>query len=175
MKRISIVNTWAGAVVGAIPPMMGWAAATGSLDPGAWLLGASLYAWQFPHFNSLAWNLRPDYSKAGYRMMSVTHPLLNARVALRYSLAMFPLSFLFPYFDITSWTFFATSSVVNGYMALGAFQFYKKSNDANARRLFFGSLVHLPVFLALLMIHKQSQEEWTDSRNQVVNEDRDRE
>ena len=65
MKRVSILNTWVGSVVGAIPPLIGWSAATGSLEPGAFILAAILYSWQFPHFNSLSWNLRPDYSKAG--------------------------------------------------------------------------------------------------------------
>ena len=69
LKRISVANTWAGAVVGGIPPLMGWVAVTQSIDPGAIVMAMSLYAWQFPHFNALSWNLRPDYSKAGYRMM----------------------------------------------------------------------------------------------------------
>jgi heme o synthase len=60
--------------VGALPPVMGWTACTGDLGVGAFVLAGLLYAWQFPHFNALSWNLRPDYSKAGYRMMSVTHP-----------------------------------------------------------------------------------------------------
>jgi len=53
---------------------MGWAACTGDLVPGAYIMAGILYAWQFPHFNALSWNLRPDYSRAGYRMMSVTNP-----------------------------------------------------------------------------------------------------
>ncbi|KAJ1722045.1 Protoheme IX farnesyltransferase, mitochondrial, partial [Coemansia biformis] len=68
MKRLWIGNTWVGAVVGAIPPLMGWAAAAGSLGPGAWALASVMFAWQFPHFNSLSYTLRADYSKAGYRM-----------------------------------------------------------------------------------------------------------
>jgi protoheme IX farnesyltransferase len=126
MKRASIANTWAGAIVGAIPPMMGYTAVTGTLmDPGAWVLGGILYAWQFPHFNALAWNLRADYSKAGYRMMAVTDPKLNARVSLRYSLAMFPLCVAVPYLDLTSWWFALDSSVVNGAMAYGAYKFWR--------------------------------------------------
>lgn len=74
MKRISILNTWVGSIVGAIPPLMGWAACAGTLGPGAWIMAGLLYAWQFPHFNALSWNLRPDYSRAGYRMMAVTNP-----------------------------------------------------------------------------------------------------
>uniref|UniRef100_V5GLE3 Protoheme IX farnesyltransferase, mitochondrial n=1 Tax=Ixodes ricinus TaxID=34613 RepID=V5GLE3_IXORI len=74
LKRCSIVNTWLGSLVGAIPPMMGWAAATGSLNhPGVWVLGALLYSWQFPHFNALSWNLRPDYSRRGLPH-DVRHP-----------------------------------------------------------------------------------------------------
>ncbi len=64
----------------------GWAGASGgTLDPAAFVLAGVLYSWQFPHFNSLSWNLRPDYSRAGYRMMSVTHPALCRRVALRHA------------------------------------------------------------------------------------------
>lgn len=62
---------------------MGWACAMNSLGPGAWILAGLLYAWQFPHFNALSWNLRPDYSRAGYRMMAVTDPgsnILNIRI-----------------------------------------------------------------------------------------------
>ena len=65
MKRYSILNTWVGSLVGAVPPLIGWTAATGSLDPGAFVLAGILFTWQFPHFNSLSWNLRPDYSRAG--------------------------------------------------------------------------------------------------------------
>lgn len=54
--------------------MIGWASCTGGLEVGAWLMAGILFAWQFPHFNALSWNLRPDYSRAGYRMMSVTDP-----------------------------------------------------------------------------------------------------
>ncbi|KAI8355633.1 protoheme IX farnesyltransferase [Choanephora cucurbitarum] len=155
MKRASIANTWVGAIVGGIPPMMGWAAATNSLDPGAWVLGGILYAWQFPHFNALAWNLRADYSKAGYRMMSVTDPKLNARVSLRYSLAMFPLSWGLTYLDLTSWLFAVDSTVINSALLYGAVKFWRKSNDKNAKQLFFGSIIHLPVLLGLMMVHKK--------------------
>ncbi|PSN52221.1 Protoheme IX farnesyltransferase, partial [Blattella germanica] len=93
LKRISILNTWIGSIVGAIPPLMGWAGCAGTLGPGAWILPGILYAWQFPHFNALSWNLRPDYSRAGYRMMSVTNPGLCRRTALRYTGALFVLSF----------------------------------------------------------------------------------
>ncbi|TPX32069.1 hypothetical protein SmJEL517_g04781 [Synchytrium microbalum] len=167
LKRTSISNTWAGAIVGGIPPMMGWAACTGTLDPGAWVLAAVLYAWQFPHFNALSWNLRADYSKAGYRMTSVINPDLNARVALRYSLLLFPLAYLAPAIGMTTWWFAIDSTLVNAMMAVAALRFWKHSSDKTARELFFGSLVHLPVFLALLLLHKQSSEAKESSDNAI--------
>jgi len=69
MKRLSIVNTWVGSLVGGIPPLMGWAACSGTLDPGALVLAGILYSWQFPHFNALSWNLRPDYSRGRIKIM----------------------------------------------------------------------------------------------------------
>ncbi len=77
MKRLHVANTWVGAVVGALPPMMGWAAATGSLGVGAWLMGGILYAWQFPHFNALSWNLRADYAKGNETPITPTTSKLS--------------------------------------------------------------------------------------------------
>ncbi|KAJ8890383.1 hypothetical protein PR048_009891 [Dryococelus australis] len=120
MKRISIINTWVGSVVGAIPPMIGWAGCDGTLGAGAWVMAGILYAWQFPHFNALSWNLRPDYSRAGYRMMSVTNPGLCRRTALRYTVGLAGLSFATPVLDVTTWTFAVGSLPLNGYfMVLG--------------------------------------------------------
>ncbi|CAG8577308.1 16678_t:CDS:1, partial [Funneliformis mosseae] len=167
MKRVSIVNTWVGSVVGAIPPMMGWAACTNSLDLGAWILGSILYAWQFPHFNALAWNMRNDYAKAGYRMMVVKNPSLNSRVSLRYSLLLFPLSYIIPYIGMTSWWFALDSTIINSGLLWGAFRFWRNSNDKTARDLFFGSLVHLPVILALMMAHKKNWRTMDDQNDDL--------
>ncbi|KAJ2909674.1 Protoheme IX farnesyltransferase, mitochondrial [Coemansia aciculifera] len=160
MKRLTIGNTWAGALVGAIPPVLGWAAATGgALGPGAWVMGGILFAWQFPHFNSLAHTLRADYSQAGYRMMSVTRPRLNARVSLRYAVLMFPLTAALPLLGITDPWLILDSSVVNGFMAYCAYEFWRFPDAKRSRRLFFSSLVHLPVLLILIMVHKLIQEQ----------------
>ncbi|MBN3285232.1 COX10 protein, partial [Polyodon spathula] len=155
LKRVSITNTWVGAVVGAIPPVMGWTAATGSLDVGALLLGGILYSWQFPHFNALSWNLREDYSRGGYRMMSVTHPALCRRVALRHSLALTGLSVLAPALDVTSWTFPLISLPVNLYISYLGYGFYRDADRSSARKLFFCSLWHLPMLLLLMLTCKK--------------------
>ncbi|XP_068119480.1 protoheme IX farnesyltransferase, mitochondrial isoform X2 [Hyperolius riggenbachi] len=156
MKRLSIANTWVGSVVGAIPPIMGWTAATGSLDPGALLLGAILYSWQFPHFNALSWNLREDYSRGGYRMMSVTHPDMCRRVALRHCLSLIALSTLAPALDVTTWNFPIISLPINLYITYLGIRFYRDADRNSSRKLFFCSLWHLPTLLLLMLTCKKS-------------------
>ncbi|CAO2643582.1 Protoheme IX farnesyltransferase, mitochondrial [Lemmus lemmus] len=155
LKRISIANTWVGAVVGAIPPVMGWTAATGSLDAGALLLGGILYSWQFPHFNALSWGLREDYSRGGYCMMSVTHPALCRRVALRHCLALIALSTAAPVLDVTTWAFPIISLPINLYISYLGFRFYVDADRRSSRKLFFCSLWHLPLLLLLMLTCKR--------------------
>lgn len=93
---------------------MGWAGCTGSiLMPGAWIMSGILYAWQFPHFNALSWNLRPDYSRAGYRMMAVTNPDLCRKTTVRYTVALTGLCYLAPVLDVTNWWFALASTPLN--------------------------------------------------------------
>ncbi|KAJ8097307.1 UbiA prenyltransferase family-domain-containing protein [Lipomyces tetrasporus] len=164
MKRTSIMNTWVGAVVGAIPPLMGWSAAGGSLvDPGAWCLAGLLYAWQFPHFNALSYPIRDEYKMAGYMMAAWVNPQLSARVALRYSVAIIPLCVGLWYYGVTDWMFVADSTVVNAWLVARAYKFWKecrgtvagKGATASARRLFWVSIWQLPAVLVLAMIHKR--------------------
>lgn len=156
LKRVSILNTWIGSIVGAIPPLMGWAGCVGDImAPGAWIMSGLLYAWQFPHFNALSWNLRPDYSRAGYRMMSVTNPSLCRRTALRYTAALMGLCYLAPVLDVTNWWFAVTSTPLNGYFLYLAWQFYQNSDSASSRKLFRFSLVYLPALMILLLVNKK--------------------
>lgn len=84
MKRYSIACTWIGAIVGAIPPLMGYAASAGVVEPASIVMAALLYSWQFPHFNALSWNMRSDYARAGYRVMCALNEGLCRRNTLRY-------------------------------------------------------------------------------------------
>jgi protoheme IX farnesyltransferase len=166
MKRVSVANTWVGAVVGGIPPLMGWAAASGAValdggpaellaHPGGWLLAALLFAWQFPHFNALSWTIRDEYKRAGYQMMVWKYPKMNARVALRYSLAFFPICLGLWWWEVTDVGFLVDSSVVNGWLVREAWRFYKKGGEGGrARGLFWASVWHLPLLLGLAMAHK---------------------
>lgn len=177
LKRQSILNTWVGAVVGAIPPLMGWAAAASTLDhPAAWCLAALLYAWQFPHFNSLSHNIKDQYKNAGYVMTAYENPRLNARVALRYALWMFPICFGLSYFGVTDWYFQIDSFALNAWLSYLSFQFwnqqrknYTKDNfplvapnsegvklaGIYAKKMFWGSVWQLPGILILALLHKK--------------------
>ncbi|KAI3404144.2 COX10 [Candida oxycetoniae] len=177
MKRKSILNTWVGAIVGAIPPLMGWAASSSLTYPGAWCLAGLLYAWQFPHFNALSHGIAQQYKSAGYVMAAAENPKLNARVALRYSILMFPLCFGLSYFGVTDWIFPFDSAIANGWMAYWAWKFWQQQqlNYSNsklasgatqeglaiagihAKKLFWCSVWHLPAVLILAMLHKKDQ------------------
>ncbi|KTW30480.1 protoheme IX farnesyltransferase [Pneumocystis jirovecii RU7] len=157
LKRISIINTWVGAIVGALPPLMGWSASSnGDLFShlGGWVLAGILYAWQFPHFNSLSWNIRQEYARAGYHMTCIINPSLNARVSLRYSLLCFLLCWALPVTGLVDSFYFFDSSVINMFMTVYAWKFYRHQNEKNARELFFASLIHLPCIFLLALIHK---------------------
>uniref|UniRef100_V5EXH4 Protoheme IX farnesyltransferase, mitochondrial n=1 Tax=Kalmanozyma brasiliensis (strain GHG001) TaxID=1365824 RepID=V5EXH4_KALBG len=157
MKRSTIANTWVGAVVGALPPLMGWAACTGTLftsaDLGGWSLAALLFAWQFPHFNSLAHTLRAEYARGGYRMMAVVDPALNRRVSLRYAVALLPIcTVMVPLSGIVSPVAFAVlSTPLNLLMAHAAWKFYREKTVKAARWCFWVSLIHLPAVMLLAM------------------------
>ena len=174
MKRKSILNTWVGAIVGAIPPLMGWAASSSLWHPGAWCLAGLLYAWQFPHFNALSHGIAQQYKQAGDVMTAAENPKLNARVALRYSILMFPLCFGLSYFGVTDWVFPFDSAIADGWQAYLAFKFWQQQlkNYKNpkgptsegialagihAKKLFWCSVWHLPAVLILAMLHKKDQ------------------
>lgn len=171
MKRISVLNTWAGAIVGSIPPLMGWAAAagqsaTGSGDwkelllgtenIGGWLLAGLLFAWQFPHFNALSWTIRDEYKNAGYRMLCWTNSKMNGRVALRYSLLFFPICIGLTWYGVTDQGFIVTSTVVNAWIVREAWKFWRhEGQKGSARGLFWASVWHLPIVMVLAMAHKK--------------------
>ncbi|XP_071953974.1 protoheme IX farnesyltransferase, mitochondrial-like [Antedon mediterranea] len=155
LKRISIINTWVGAVVGALPPLIGWSASSGSLQGGALVLAGILYAWQFPHFNALSWNLRKDYSRGGYRMMATTDPGLCRRVALRHCVGITGLCTLAPVIGLTTWAFALDTLPINLWFTWLAWRFHQKADSHSAKQLFRFSLLHLPIIMLLMIISKK--------------------
>jgi heme o synthase len=171
MKRISAANTWVGAIVGGIPPLMGWCAAAGQTATvehhswqdllfsessiGGWLLASLLFAWQFPHFMSLSHTIRDDYRNAGHKMLAWTNPARNARVALRYSLAMFPICAGLYWAGLVNQGFLAISTACNVWMTREAVRFWRKQGaGGSARGLFWASVWQLPLVLVGALVCK---------------------
>lgn len=153
LKRVTPYNTWIGAVVGGIPPLIGWVSKTGAFEPGAWVLGAALLLWQMPHFLALSWPLRYDYRNAGYKMLSVTNPPQVAPQTLFFSLLMLGLGPAAYYCGMTTWPFLVDSTLLTGWLCYESYKFYQDNSNTAARRTFKATLFWLPMFILLVMIH----------------------
>ncbi|MBI2814570.1 MAG: protoheme IX farnesyltransferase [Opitutae bacterium] len=153
-KKWSRWNTEIGAISGALPPMIGWAAAGRSNDPLGWSLFAILYTWQMPHFFSLAWTYRQDYAAAGLRMVSVTDPdgRRTARRAFVWAVLLVAASVLPTLLGYCSWYYFAAAAALGLWMLKSAITFLNPAKrETEARRLFFISIAYLPLLLTLLV------------------------
>ena len=153
LKLRTSFATVIGAIPGALPPVIGWAAATNGLSEGAWILFGILFLWQLPHFLAIAWIYREDYARAGFPMLPVVEPdgRSTARQSVLYATALLPLSLAPTLVGITTATYFVAALLLTlGFLAL-TLRFAKTRSVADARRLFFGSIVYLPV-LWILMI-----------------------
>jgi protoheme IX farnesyltransferase len=142
-----------GAVPGALPPVIGWAAATGGVDVAGLTLFAIVFFWQMPHFFAIAWLYREDYARAGLPLLPVVEPdgRSTGRQALLYAVALVPAS-LTPAFVGLAGAFYVIAAVCLGValVALSA-QFARERSTNAARRLFFGSIVYLPLLWAVLV------------------------
>ncbi|XP_054807995.1 protoheme IX farnesyltransferase, mitochondrial [Prosopis cineraria] len=163
LKQIHPVNTWVGAIVGAIPPLLGWAAAAGDVSLNALILPAALYFWQIPHFMALAYMCRSDYAAGGFKMYSLADPSgqRTASVALRNSIYLIPLGFLAYDWGVTSGWFCLESLVLTAAITASAFSFCRDRTKEKARRMFYASLLYLPVFMSGLLIHRVSNNQLT--------------
>lgn len=156
LKRRTPWAVLAGAVPGALPPVIGWAAATGALTVEAWLLFGIVFAWQLPHFHSLAWLHRDDYAKAGFKVLAVVDPN-GRRTALEsafWAVALAGLSLLAATVGLTSQVFAVAAAAFGGVFAILALRFVVVRSPGRARTLFLGSLAALPlIWIALVAGH----------------------
>lgn len=158
LKKRTPHATTIGAIPGAMPPLIGYAAAHGTLTAQGWALFAILFLWQFPHFYAIAWMYKDDYSKAGIKMLPVVDPSGDSTVRqiLFYSLALIPISLLPRYLGMSGNVYLA------GALILGAIYFYsgvlvaRELNRAQARRVLLVSIVYLPVLYGLMMADRTS-------------------
>lgn len=156
LKRVTTFNTAVGAIPGALPPLIGWAAATGTLTPAAWALFAILYLWQIPHFLAIAWMYRDDYARGGYKMLPVVDPSgeSNFRQMLSQGAALIPFSLLPTVLGLTGVAYFFTALVLGvAFMAFG-FRASRTRTRVDSRRLVLASVVYLPVLLVVMMLDK---------------------
>ncbi|CAN0900440.1 Protoheme IX farnesyltransferase, mitochondrial [Linum grandiflorum] len=159
LKQIHPVNTWVGAVVGAIPPLLGWAAASGEISLNAMILPAALYFWQIPHFMALAYMLRNDYAAGGYKMLSLadTSGRKTALVALRNCIYLVPLGFLAYDWGMASGWFCLESTILTLAIGASAFSFYREPTMEKAKRMFYASLLYLPIFMTGILLHRNTR------------------
>jgi len=154
LKSRTSLCTVIGAIPGALPPVMGWAAARGSLDAGAWALFGVLFFWQLPHFLAIAWMYREDYARAGYPMLPVTDPEggSTARQVVLQTLALLVISLAPVGLNLAGGAYLAGASVLGvAFLAFGL-AFAQVRSRERARRLFLASLAYLPGLLGLLAV-----------------------
>ncbi|WP_240928095.1 heme o synthase [Thalassoroseus pseudoceratinae] len=152
MKRTSSFCTTIGAVPGALPPVLGWSAAGGSLDAGAAALFAILFFWQFPHFLAIGWLYRTQYERAGLKMLPScwANRNLTGALAVLYALALLPVSLLPSVFDMAGSAYFAGAIVLGMGYLICAVLFMANETRSSARRLLWSSLLYLPLLLTIL-------------------------
>ncbi|MBV8967778.1 MAG: protoheme IX farnesyltransferase [Verrucomicrobia bacterium] len=154
LKRITTLNTIVGAVPGALPPVIGWAAVRGEVNFESWLLFAILFLWQMPHFLAIAWLYRKDYRDAGFVMLSGndTECRVTGRLALFYTVALVSISLL-PYVLRLTSPWYVLIAFATGFgFFIAALTLALTGTDKAARRLFLVSIVYLPITLGALVI-----------------------
>lgn len=164
LKKVSSIAVLVGAVPGALPCLIGWAAGDDKLSTGGWVLFAIQFLWQFPHFWAIAWIAHTDYSAAGFKLLpSDKGPTkFTALQTVIYSLLLLPVT-LIPYFigiceydSITGLTGLVLIVMANIFMIMRCAGLYQKMNVPAARRVMFGSYIYLPVVLLALLMSKIS-------------------
>ncbi len=154
LKPVSTVNTLVGAVVGGIPPVLGWAAATGTVTLAALVLGAILFVWQIPHFLALCWMYREDYARGGFKMLPIIDATgkLTSRMALMYAILLLPLCLLVGVLGKAGILFEVVAFMLTAGFILAAMQFVRTRKNSDAKKLFFASIIYLPLLSITLMI-----------------------
>jgi protoheme IX farnesyltransferase len=155
LKPLTTLNTVVGAVPGALPPLIGWGAATGRLGIEAWSLFLIVFLWQFPHFLAIAWIYRDDYRRAGFRMLSAgdDRGRMTGGQAVSYALALIPAGLLPATTGLAGPLYFLGALVLGVTYLAAAAMFWREACDLGARRLLRMSFVYLPAILLLLLFN----------------------
>ena len=156
LKRASTANTAVGAIPGALPPVIGWAAARGDVGPGAWSLFVIVFLWQLPHFFAIAWMCREDYSRAGFRMISSDDSTgeRSASQSVFFCILLLILAGLPAFVGIVTYAYEAIELLLGAFFVAVAMRFLRLRTQSAARLLFIASIVYLPLLLAALVLTK---------------------
>jgi protoheme IX farnesyltransferase len=147
-------STSVGAIPGAAPPLIGWAAARGTLDAGAAALFAIQFIWQLPHFYAIAWMYREDYARAGFKMLSVLDPegTRTRRQIMAWAALLLPVSLLPVVVGANGWIYAGGAILLGtGFLVL-ALGMRKRNEVSSARRVFLGSILYLPLLFGLMVL-----------------------
>lgn len=157
LKPVTPASTLIGAICGAIPPLMGWSAATGALSAGAFVLAGVLFAWQMPHSLALAYMYREDYERGGYRMLpSVAGGRLTFHIVNLYCLALTPVALGATLLGLAGWVYAAGAFALGTWMMALGFRLWHGQRESDARRLFLATLAYLPLLLGLMVADRSS-------------------
>ncbi len=162
LKTRTSLCTLVGAVPGALPPLTGWAAASGSLDVAAWAVFAIMFVWQIPHSLAIAQMYRDDYARGGFALLPVVDPdgTSTARQILTYSLALVSVGMVPTLLGLAGPIYFAASILLGIGMLVPSYRLARSAKTADARRVMFASLLYLPVLFAIMAADKLPSSPW---------------
>jgi protoheme IX farnesyltransferase len=155
LKTKTTLSTVVGAFPGAMPPLLGWTAASSQLDPGAWVLFAILFLWQFPHFLAIAWMYREDYARAGIVMLPVVEPSghITARQIVLYTTTLIPVSLMPTLIGITGRVYFAGALILGLLFLFSSIVAAVAKTRQRARQLLLASVLYLPLLFVLMVFN----------------------
>jgi protoheme IX farnesyltransferase len=162
MKRRSWWSTTVGAFPGAMPPLIGYAAANGNLTTEAWILFAIIFLWQFPHFYAIAWMYRDDYARAGIQMLPVVEPdgISTSRQIAAFALLLVPCSLMPSFLAMTGHWYLGAALILGAFFLRSAIRLSRERSAVNARGVLKASVMYLPLLYAALIL--DARKLWMD-------------
>jgi len=159
LKLRTSLSTIAGALPGALPAVIGWAAATNTLSIEGWVLFGIVFMWQMPHFLAIAWMYRDEYARAGMPLLPVIEPdgRSTGRQAVLYTAVLIPLSMMPTGVGLATAYYLVGAITLGAILMMLSLEFSAKRDLPSARRLFFGSILYLPILWALLVFDHRAR------------------
>jgi protoheme IX farnesyltransferase len=156
LKRRTSLATVVGGVPGALPAMIGWAAVRNNLSIEAWILFGIVFLWQMPHFLAIAWMYREDYKRAGFPLLPIVEPdgASTGRQAVIYAAALLPVSLAPTAAGMTGSLYLGGAAAMGAAFLALAMRFAWHLTASDARRLFFGSIMYLPLLWILMVVNR---------------------